>query len=302
MELKLLAIGEAMAELRQSDDGNFNVGFAGDTVNTAIYCARALAATDTVGFMSRVGVDPLSQSFLDFASKEKLDISHISCDYDHNIGIYSVSTDRSGERSFHYWRDTSAARKMFLVEESVRYIPKARITYLSGITLAILHPAARRRLLDCLKESSSAGNTLIAFDSNYRRRLWESEEIAKQIISEMWEIADIALPSIDDEIELFGDTSEQAVISRFSKRSWAACAIKRGVRGPVSPNLIHKAHPHFPPAETVVDTTAAGDSFNGAYLAAFIVGKSPVDCLSAGHSCASRVVGFRGAIVPTNDS
>ncbi|MFK7994519.1 MAG: sugar kinase [Granulosicoccus sp.] len=298
MELKLLAIGEAMAELRQSTDDAFSVGFAGDTFNTAVYCARALQLNNAVGFMSRVGMDPLSQAFLKLAVEENLDPSFISRDPDYNIGIYSVSTDRSGERSFHYWRNSSAARRMFMVDDAVRFIPAASITYLSGITLAILHPAARRRLMDYLKEISDAGKTLIAFDSNYRPRLWESREVALEVIGEMWSFADIALPSIDDEMELHEDKSEDAVIARFLKRDWKACAIKRGVRGPISPSLGEEAHPVFKSADHVVDTTAAGDSFNGGYLAAFLTGKPEKACLSAGHDCASRVVGFRGAIVP----
>lgn len=287
-----------MAELRQSADVGYNVGFAGDTFNTAIYCCRELPRDATVSFMSRVGMDPLSKSFLDLAKNERLNTSHVSHDPDYNIGIYSVSTDGAGERSFHYWRNNSAARRMFLIDESVSFMPQAEITYLSGITLAIMHPAARRRLMDHLKELSESGKTLIAFDSNYRPRLWESRELAQQVMTEMWAIADVALPSIDDEMALYDDKSEDAVISRFSARAWKACAIKRGVRGPVSPSLPLNAHPDFKAADNVVDTTAAGDSFNGGYLAAFILGKSEMECLSAGHACASRVVGYRGAIVP----
>lgn len=303
MEPKLLAIGEAMAELRHSAadaDAGYSVGFAGDTFNTAVYCARALPADHRVSFMSRVGIDPLSESFLELADAEKLDTQNISRDPEYNIGIYSVSTDGSGERSFHYWRESSAARRMFLIDESVRFIPAAQIVYLSGITLAILHPAARRRLMDHLKETSDEGKTLVAFDSNFRPRLWESHEMAEQVITEMWSIADIALPSIDDEMELYKEKSEDAVIERFASRDWKACAIKRGVRGPITPSLTQDEHPQFVSAERVVDTTAAGDSFNGGYLAAYIQGQPERDCLSAGHACASRVVGFPGAIIPAD--
>jgi 2-dehydro-3-deoxygluconokinase len=48
----------------------------------------------------------------------------------------------------------------------------------------------------------------------------------------------------------------------------------------------------------VVDTTAAGDSFNGAYLAAWLAGAAQAEALMAGHACARHVVQVRGAIVP----
>ena len=178
-------------------------------------------------------------------------------------------------------------------------MPDARIIYLSGISLAIMSPAARRRLIDYLKTRGSHEQSLIAFDSNYRPKLWESKKVAQQIIAEMWEFADIALPSIDDEMDLFDDKSEMTVIERFSSGKRVATAIKRGHRGPVSPQIPADNLPQFVQAEKVIDTTAAGDSFNGAYLATFLSGASEEECLLAGHECASHVVGVRGAIAPS---
>ncbi len=297
--LDLLAIGEVMAELRRDDDENsgFQVGFAGDTFNTAVYCARALGEDRSVGYFTRVGTDPLSQDLITMAKQHGLDGSYIARDSDHLIGIYAVSTDATGERSFSYWRENSAARQLFTHDESVSALPDARITYLSGITLAIISDPARRRLMDHLAAQSSSGETLVAFDSNYRPRLWQDQATARKVLSDMWDIADIALPSIDDEMELFGETTEQAVIARFAKKSWKSCAIKRGVKGPVSLTLSPKNVPDFPPAKKVVDTTAAGDSFNAGYLAAYLQGADEADCLSGGHALASMVVGGRGAII-----
>ena len=116
----------------------------------------------------------------------------------------------------------------------------------------------------------------------------------------MWQVADIALPSLDDEIALFGDADEEAAIARFAAVDWRACAIKRGARGPVSPRLARDAHPEFAPAAGVVDTTAAGDSFNGGYLAALLRGEDERRCLLAGHDIASRVVGAPGALIARN--
>ena len=180
------------------------------------------------------------------------------------------------------------------------FMPDADIIYLSGITLAILTPAARRRLVEALILRRSAGSK-IAFDSNYRPKLWEDAATARRTVQAMWDITDIALPSIDDEMALFGDPTEAAVIDRFAGKHWDGIAIKRGMRGPVSPDLDAGAHPDFPPAVNVTDTTAAGDSFNGGYLAAFLAGKNEAERLAAGHALAARVVGVPGAIIPRRD-
>ena len=294
---RLLAIGEVMAETRSIGDGNFAIGFAGDTYNTAVYAARQLGVVGAVSYLTRIGADPLSVALMDRIFEEGIDSSHVVIDPDRNIGIYSVSTDTHGERSFHYWRADSAARRLFTVEETAISMPQADIIYLSGISLAILTPVARQRLINALASRRAEG-AKIAFDSNYRPKLWEDAMTARSTMQAIWEIADFALPSIDDEMVLFGDASEEAVIDRFAKKTWQGIAIKRGVRGPLSLHLAADEHPDFPSARTVVDTTAAGDSFNGGYLAACLEGAGEVERLLAGHELASRVVGVNGAIIP----
>ena len=300
MKLHLLAIGEVMAELRQEPEPGFRVGFAGDTFNTAVYCARQLGPSGRVGYCTRIGVDPLSQAFLAAARDEGIDVSQTVCDRERLIGIYTVSTDEAGECSFHYWRGNSAARRLFSCDEALASLPQAQLVYLSGISLAILPAPARRRLIAHLRALRESGDCHVAFDSNYRPQLWEDQATARRVTGQMWELADIALPSIDDEIALFGDADEEAVIARFAAANLSACAIKMGLRGPVSPRLDRDAHPEFAPAPLVVDTTAAGDSFNGGYLAAFLRGEDEWRCLLAGHEIASRVVGAPGAIVARN--
>lgn len=294
---RLLAIGEVMAEIRTAGDDGFAVGFAGDSYNTAVYAARELGRKGDVAYLTRIGTEPLSAALMRQAAGEGLDVSHVAVDPDRNIGIYSVSTDAHGERSFHYWRADSAARRLFAVEETAMFMPRAEIIYLSGITLAILAPAARQRLGAALSARRADG-TMIAFDSNYRPKLWEDAATARTAMQALWDITDIALPSIDDEMALFGDASEEAVIDRFAARPWHGIAIKRGVRGPVSPAIAAAAHPAFPAAAKVVDTTAAGDSFNGGYLAAMLQGADEAARLTAGHDLAARVVGSPGAIIP----
>ena len=127
--------------------------------------------------------------------------------------------------------------------------------------------------------------------------MWEDAETARRTVAEFWEIADIALPTLEDELLLFGEGSEAAVMARFASRRWRACAIKRGSRGPASLTLGEAGLPSFKAAASVIDTTAAGDSFNGAYLAAFLRGRTEAECLLAGHDLAASVVMHRGAIV-----
>lgn len=291
---RLLCMGEAMAELRKTGDG-FAVGFAGDTFNTAVYCRRLLQPGDTVGYLTRVGTDPLSDGFMALAHVERIDTALVGRETAHNIGIYSVQTDAKGERSFHYWRDTSAARQLFRDEADLSALECADILYLSAITLAIIAPEAREALLARLSDLRAKGRR-IAFDSNYRPRLWTDAATARDWIERMWRITDIALPSADDERALYGDNDDAAVLSRLRGWGCGSGALKCGAGGPIAFDET-VAGGHFPPADRVVDTTAAGDSFNGAYLAAVLRGHDELTAMDWGHRMASAVIGQPGAIV-----
>jgi 2-dehydro-3-deoxygluconokinase len=98
---------------------------------------------------------------------------------------------------------------------------------------------------------------------------------------------------------LFGDADEAAVLARLRRYGIGTGALKRGASGPLPITPNDAPLPDFPPAERVVDTTAAGDSFNGGFLASFLAGGSLAEAMLAGHRCAARVVGFRGAIAPS---
>src|SRR5690606_30587144 len=83
------------------------------------------------------------------------------------------------------------------------------LVYFSGITLAILEPAGRRVLVDAVNAAREAGS-LVAFDANYRPRLWKSPEEARASIDEALSVTDIALPTFPDEQSLYGDASPEA--------------------------------------------------------------------------------------------
>ena len=176
------------------------------------------------------------------------------------------------------------------------------VIYLSAITIAILPVKIRDALLRELSALRQNKNIIVAFDSNYRPALWESKSVARSTIASFWQITDIALPSIDDEQELFGDPDEQSLLSRIKSYGITQGALKRGAVGPLGlsehASTINASHL---PEVTAVDTTAAGDSFNAGYLSSILTGGAEYEALLAGHQCAFRVISHRGAIIPLGD-
>lgn len=297
--MRVASIGECMVELTlpRADGEDSRVGFAGDTFNAAVYLKRS-APELQVAYVTALGADPLSARMIAAFEAEDLDTGLIERRADRVPGLYAISLDDNGERSFTYWRDSSAARTLFLppAEVTPGSLRDFDLVYLSGITLAILAPEARAALAGFL-EGYRRGGGRLAFDSNYRPRLWPDAATARRDIAAFWTMTDVGLPSLDDEMALFGDSGEAAVLARLAAAGIRRGALKRGAGGPL-PIGEAAALPTFPPADKVVDTTAAGDSFNGAYLAALLRGESEAACLAAGHALASEVIGHPGAIIP----
>ena len=46
-----------MAEIRRDPTAGFRIGFAGDTFNTAVYCAREFGSSARIGYCTRIGRD-----------------------------------------------------------------------------------------------------------------------------------------------------------------------------------------------------------------------------------------------------
>ncbi len=162
--------------------------------------------------------------------------------------------------------------------------------------MAILAEAARATLLAAIADARKAGS-LVAFDPNYRPRLWRDAGETRAAFAPAFAVADIALPTFPDEQALFGDASPQASADRLIQAGVREVVVKDGE----NPALVATAGKRETvPALKVqaVDTTGAGDSFNGAYLAARLAGHEPVEAVRRAHRVAAAVVQVRGALAP----
>jgi 2-dehydro-3-deoxygluconokinase len=295
---KIACIGEVMIEIVSQQAGDAALNVAGDSYNTAVYLAQLARGTDCrVSYVTALGQDTFSQRAVAHMQRFGIDTQHIERRADRNIGLYAIDTDAAGERSFTYWRSESAARTLFSTPCAVGLdlLTDFDLVYLSGITLAILPPAVRAALLDALATYRRNGGT-VAYDSNHRARLWEDARTAIEVNNAMWAVTDIAVPSVDDEMAIHGDTSEDAVLARLAAAGLRDGALKRGPSGPFDLTR-STAGITFAPATRVVDTTAAGDSFNAGYLFERARGAGQAAALQAGHDLAARVIGHKGAII-----
>lgn len=298
--LRIACVGEAMIELSLTKTpGPAHAGIAGDALNTAIYMQRVIGAPHQVSFVSVIGTDTLSDQIYSFVVDQGISTDGLRRELHRLPGIYAVSTDSMGERSFLYWRENSAARLLFQDGGQTCFdaLKGFDVIFLSAITLAILPEFVRAELFKWITQFRVEGGKF-AFDSNYRPRLWNSRIEARDNVEKAWQLCDIALPSLDDEIELFDEANEAAVLKRFATYNGLMGVLKRGDRGPYPINMPLGPSLIFAPASLVVDTTAAGDSFAGTFLAKHLTGSNLAESMTSAHECSSTVVGYQGAIIP----
>lgn len=293
---RLLAIGECMVELMQADGGLLRKGYAGDTFNTAYYARQYLPSAWSVDYLSAVGTDTISDEMLAFMQGHGIGTAHVARIEGRSPGLYMIHL-KDGERSFSYWRSASAARLLAHDGDRLRAAMEASdLIVFSGITLAILPPEDVETLLAELRRARAAGKR-IAFDPNIRPRLWDDAGRMRATITEGARAATLVMPSLDDETTHFGDAGLEETIVRYRALGVADLVVKDGAEGATLVFGEERSHAPSAKVETIVDTTSAGDSFNGAFLARLATGASPEDAARFAANVAAAVIQHHGALV-----
>jgi 2-dehydro-3-deoxygluconokinase len=292
---RVACIGECMVELKQADGGLFSRGYGGDTLNTAVYLTRLGVGAD---YVTALGDDSLSDEMISGWAAEGVGTRRVARLAGKLPGLYMIQTDDKGERRFFHWRDSAAARSLMDLPQTPEILSSLAgydVIYLSAITLSLYGGEGRGRLFAALKRARENG-ARFAFDTNFRARGWPDLDVARAVFQEAFAAADIVLASTEDLLPLYPGESNEALLARIPgaevvlKLSEPASLLR--LQGALQPI---KAEPLQAP---VVDTTAAGDSFAAAYVAARLLGAEPVEAARAGHRLAGVVVCHPGAIIP----
>ncbi|MGF1751073.1 sugar kinase [Vibrio cionasavignyae] len=310
--MKHIAIlGECMIELNGKPFGEMHQTFGGDTLNAAVYLTRSCALNAKlrdikVSYVSALGTDSISDGMLSRWQEEGIHTELVLRDNQRTPGLYLIQLDDAGERTFLYWRNQSAARYLLqhpnfkAIETQLMNVD---MVFVSGISLAILSLQDRQALLALLTRLQTHGIE-IAFDSNYRPALWPSDnlETVKTDYQAMYQITNLALVTFDDEQLIWGDVSPQDTLSRLHQLGVNKVVVKLGKDGCLVGDRTQNETYSVTttPVSRVVDTTSAGDSFNGGFLSCYLAGGSLKQSCQRGNALAGVVIQHRGAIIPTD--
>ncbi|MBV9555518.1 MAG: sugar kinase [Pseudolabrys sp.] len=292
--VRVASIGECMIELSKTKDGTLTQSYGGDSLNTAVYLARLGVSVD---YLTALGDDPWSDEMLRVWQAENVGTGRVIRVPGKLPGLYFIDVGANGERRFYYWRQNSAARLLFALPETAGIeaaLLDYDVIYLSGISISLYEAAGRARLFAALDKARQRKRR-VAFDTNFRPRGWPDVETARTAFRDMLRRSDVVFASVEDMQLLFGNDGLDELPSSNPDVEVVHKLDESTVR------IFYRGEQHkvaAPQVRNSVDTTAAGDSFAAAYLAARLEGADVVAAAKSGHRLAGEVVCHRGAIIP----
>ena len=282
----------------ENNSSNIKINFGGDTYNSAVYFSRLTNDKTNTFYSTALGKDNFSKKMISRFKNENIKCDYIRTDGENPPGLYSIEINEKGERSFSYWRDQSPSKYIFLGSKGkklVKDINNADVFYYTGISAGILDEKQRKDLINI---GSTA--TICGFDFNYRSQLHYNNKVSQLLFNEINNRVDIHFVSFDDARELFKIKNPLEIFEIINeKKNLILIRYKNSI---IFKNKQQEIKTVTVPHGEVVDTTAAGDAFNGSFLAIMNNNKNvPVEeNILISHSVTREVIKHRGAIISKN--
>ncbi|NJK45419.1 MAG: sugar kinase [Pleurocapsa sp. SU_196_0] len=296
----LIGIGECMVEFTTNEDASsathWHRSFGGDVLNSLVTASRLGLRT---AFVTRVGQDLFGSGLRASWASEGVDTSHAPLVPGTN-GVYFISLRENGEREFTYRRSNSAASQLEPNDLDEQMFAHSRAVLLSGVTQAISR-SAEATILRAAQLARAFGVTVI-FDPNYRPALWAAQgglSSAQRAWTQLEPFVDVLLPSFPADVPALGWQGTSAEHLLQGVTSPKIIAIKCGDQGVwVHSQASPAVHVPALPNVTVLDTTGAGDAWNGAFIAAYLKGQPLNIAAREANRVAAMKLAHRGAIAP----
>lgn len=261
----ITSVGEILIDLTQYERNRqgipcFAANPGGAPANLAVAAARLGAKT---AFIGKVGDDSFGAFLRGTLEENGVDVSGMVTDPRQHTTLAVVSLDKSGERSFSFYRDPSADVNLAPEEIDPLQIKNSRFLHFGSVSLTA--DPARCATLYAARTARENG-VCISYDPNYRPSLWPNEEIAIERMLEPLELVDILKVS-DEELPLLSGTADLEKGSAIlAEKGIRLVLVTLGADGAFY--RFHGKTGHVPGIPcTVGDTNGAGDTFFGATLA-----------------------------------
>lgn len=286
----IYCMGEALIDLMQ--EGDCYIPFCGGApLNAAIHAARQGAATRFIGKLSN---DAFGDKLYHYQLEEGIVLKELKrSEYPTTLALVSHI---NGERSFSFYRKETA--DLYLDHSDIDKLAFNKNDILHFCSLGLAEEgttrAAHRYAVQKMKEAGGS----VSFDVNIRSSLWGDLDKCIAVVREFMKEADIVKVN-EEELELLSGsgTIEERMrqLQSSDKQIIIATLAQNGAKLLYHDTIL--TEPGL--AVRVIDTTGAGDSFIGMFLA--LAHEKEIDdinlraMMKASVELSSKVVGLLGA-------
>ncbi len=255
----------------------------GSVANTACAIARLEIP---VLFAGTCGLDAYGQMLKRGLEREGVDTSLLRMEPDKPTQLVLLVLNEQGDRTAFACPAHLGSQHSILPDQIPADIVE-RISWLHVTGMMLREDPAASTQLDLMRRCREAG-VPVSFDINVRVEALQNELFAKNL-GLAKELADYILGSSFDEIPLLAGERDAELAAQKLAAHGAAVILRSGDQGADLFRTGTRIHaPAFP--VTVADTVGAGDTFDGAFIAAKLSGLSDADAMQEANAAAAICV------------
>ncbi|MBU5595584.1 sugar kinase [Amphibacillus sp. MSJ-3] len=291
-KIDVLAIGEILVDLISTSyadlmsDNRFNAYFGGSPANIAMNIKRLGGQSQ---ICAAVGTDAFGDFLIGHLKKQGMDTSLIQ-QVKQSTSMVAINKSKGTPIPVFY---RGADYHLQLTDQLKQEVEQTKIIHFSSWPIS--RPESRNIVKEVI-ELARKDQTLVCFDPNYHKSLWDDAEDGIEFIKEMISYADIIKPSDDDAQRLFGLDTPENQIEKFHQLGCPFVIMTLGAEGAiVSIEGKKRYYPSF--AKKVVDTTGAGDAFWSGFYVGLTQGETIEQALNIGFKVSAYKLKYTGAVV-----
>jgi ribokinase len=252
--------------------GRFSVHDGGKGANQAVAAARAGASVAMIG---AVGADAHGERAIAALAAEGIDVTRVRTVDHEPTGVALVAVGPRGENQIVV---APGANGAFELDDADRQT-------IGGADVVVTnHEVPQRVVLDVLRAAHAAGVTTIL-----------NPAPARALASEVLSLGPVLTPNEHELVVAIGNEITGSALDELAARHQGPIVVTQGPAGAI---LAHRERrERFPgfAAPTVVDTTGAGDAFNGVLAAWLADGASLDEAVNAANAAGALAVSAAGA-------
>lgn len=263
---KLYSIGELLIDFQSvgiaslKDTQQFVKKAGGAPANV---CVQAVKLGQKAVYLTKVGNDGFGEFLIEALKNENVDTAYITKSPEYDTSLAFVSFQEGGEREFSFFR--KAAADLHFTSGDFKDVEFNEGDVLEYGSVALKTFEARSTHKYLIEKARKKG-ALICFDPNLRFNLWEDLEELRAVVTEYAQFADVIKVG-EDELEFITGLKGDEAVNKMFTGNLKVLLVTNGGKGAKLYLSGEKTAECKGYKVKTVDTTGAGDSFFGAFIA-----------------------------------